>query len=125
MPHNWASAECILFLRHMIAMEDGDTLRLLIGIGPQQLGYGEPFALHQTPTRFGSLDLKLEPGPTRGDWRLTFRRANGPSPVRLTLPTSLGSLRLARVDGVPSRSVGGVVEIAPEAGSWNAVWERT
>ena len=29
MPHNWASAECILFLRHTLALEDGGALRLL------------------------------------------------------------------------------------------------
>ena len=23
MPHNWASAECVLYLRHMLALEDG------------------------------------------------------------------------------------------------------
>ena len=31
MPHNWASAECILYLRHMLALEDGQALRLLAG----------------------------------------------------------------------------------------------
>ena len=33
MPHNWASAECVLYLRHMLALEDGHSLRLLAGIG--------------------------------------------------------------------------------------------
>jgi hypothetical protein len=124
MPHNWASAECVLFLRHMVALEDGDALRLLSGIGAQQLAFGEPFALQQTPTRFGLLDLKFEPDVARRGWRLMFRREAGPVPAKLTLPTSVGALRLARVEGAPSRRVGGVVEIAPEAGAWNAVWEQ-
>ncbi len=124
MPHNWASAECVLFLRHILALEDGDTLRLLSGIGPQQLAWGEPFALQRSPTRFGSIDMKLEPGRARGQWRLVFRRDAGPVPAKLTFPASLGALHLARVEGAQSRSRGAVIEVAPEARAWTAVWER-
>jgi hypothetical protein len=33
IPHNWASAECIFYLRNMLALEDGRDLRLLAGVG--------------------------------------------------------------------------------------------
>ena len=53
MPHNWASAECVLYLRHMLALEDGPALRLLEGIGATELAARQPYRLKQTPTRFG------------------------------------------------------------------------
>jgi len=31
-PHSWASAECVRFLRHMLVLEDNQSLRLLEGI---------------------------------------------------------------------------------------------
>ena len=43
MPHNWASAECLRYLRHMLALEDEQTLRLLDGITPAELNAREPF----------------------------------------------------------------------------------
>jgi hypothetical protein len=67
MPHNWASAECVLYLRHMLALEDGGSLRLLTGIGKPELATGEPFAIAGSPTRFGRISLRLEPlGRERG-----------------------------------------------------------
>jgi hypothetical protein len=42
MPHNWASAECVLYLRHMLALEDGRDLRLLAGVGDFELASAEP-----------------------------------------------------------------------------------
>ena len=61
MPHNWASAECILFLRHMLALEDGPALRVLPGIGDFELASAEPYRVDRTPTRFGRLSVSLEP----------------------------------------------------------------
>ena len=83
MPHNWASAECVLYLRHMLALEDGDTLRLLEGIGPEDLAYAEPFVLRNSPTRFGRLDLSLE--PTRNRWQLRYKLRGGPEPHRVII----------------------------------------
>ena len=87
MPHNWASAECVLYLRHMLALEDGDTLRLLDGVGPEDLAYGEPFVLKNTPTRFGRLDLELE--PARGRWQLRYKLRGGPAPSRVIVNRNL------------------------------------
>ena len=87
MPHNWASAECVLYLRHMLALEDGRSLRLLAGIGQPELAAGEPFALAGSPTRFGRISLRLEPlGRNRG-WRLDFEREAGPAPASIVLPS--------------------------------------
>lgn len=83
MPHNWASAECVLYLRHMMALEDGDTLRLLDGVGAEDLAYGEPFVLKNSPTRFGRLDLTLE--PVGGKWKLNYELRGGPKPRRVVV----------------------------------------
>ena len=70
MPHNWASAECIRFLRHILALEDGDNLRLLTGVLAEDLTFGQPIRLTQSPTRFGRVSLDLEPLDRGRGWRL-------------------------------------------------------
>lgn len=120
MPHNWASAECVLYLRHMLALEDGRTLRLLAGIGKGDLVFREPFRLRATPTRFGPLDLALTP-EARG-WRLSYRRGAGPAPAALRLPAVLGGARFAAVQGAQARPGGRVVEVDPGAESFSVTW---
>jgi hypothetical protein len=89
MPHNWASAECVLYLRHMLALEDGASLRLLAGIGEPELAAGEPFEIAGSPTRFGRISLRLEPLGRKRGWRLDFEREPGPAPVSVVLPRGL------------------------------------
>ncbi len=95
MPHNWASAECILYLRHILALEDGSALRLLEGIGTQELALRQPFRVKQTPTRFGRLNLELTPRGT--GWRLKFERGPGPAPLSVRVPAMLAGLKLKGV----------------------------
>ncbi len=103
MPHNWASAECVLYLRHMLALEDGRSLRLLAGIGKPELAAGEPFAISGSPTRFGRISLRLEPlGRERG-WRLDFERESGPAPASVVLPP-------------------GFTPVDPASRKWSATW---
>jgi hypothetical protein len=103
MPHNWASAECVLYLRHMLALEDSASLRLLAGIGGPELAAGEPFAIAGSPTRFGRISLRLEPLGRKRGWRLDFEREPGPTPASIVLP-----LGLAPVD--------------PTVRKWSATW---
>jgi hypothetical protein len=42
-------------------LEDGRDLRLLAGIGDPELAGSEPLQIRSSPTRFGRLDLTLEP----------------------------------------------------------------
>ncbi len=124
MPHNWASAECVLFLRHMLALEDGRSLRLLAGIDEQQLEAGEPYALRNSPTRSGRVTLRLEPDRAARSWHLKFERAGGPQPDSVEVPESLGRLHLKDVSGASQRSEPGRVLIAPGAQRWEAVWRE-
>jgi hypothetical protein len=120
MPHNWASAECVRYLRHMLALEDGKSLRLLHGITTTELTPAAPYILRNSPTRFGRIDLELEPAGARS-WRLRFDRTEGPSPSSISLPTSVGQLRVREVIGAGSKIAGNVVEVDPVARKWEVL----
>jgi len=124
MPHNWASAECIRFVRHMLALEDGGHLRLLAGITAAELDSGEGYVLSGTPTRFGALNLKLEPLDRGQGWRLSYERALGPAPEKVTLPAALGArFHFARSEGATSRIEGDLVLMDSAAARWTASWK--
>ncbi|MCW5980845.1 MAG: hypothetical protein KIT09_22380 [Bryobacteraceae bacterium] len=123
MPHNWASAECALYLRHMLALEDGKTLRLLAGIGAPELAAGEPYALTGSPTRFGRVGLRLEPLSGGRGWRLEFQRSQGPQPSQVQLPAMLGpAYSFREVKGATAARRDDLVIISPAAAVWSAEW---
>jgi hypothetical protein len=117
MPHNWASAECVRYLRHMLALEDGPSLRLLAGVTEAELDQAKPYSLENSPTRFGRIDLHLEPAG-RG-WHVQFSRHEGPQPESVQLPEAIGRLRMAKVS-VPFRKSNETIEVDPEAKTWEA-----
>lgn len=59
MPHNWASAEFIRLLRHLLVFERGETLELLPGLPEDWIKPGMVVRLDRTPTRFGSVTLEV------------------------------------------------------------------
>jgi hypothetical protein len=119
MPHNWASAEFVRYLRHMFALEDGKSLRLLNGITAAELIPTAHYSLQNSPTRFGRISLELEPAGAQG-WRLRFDRASGLSPSSASLPANIGSLQVKKVIGAGSKINGRVVEVDPFAKKWDA-----
>jgi hypothetical protein len=119
MPHNWASAECVRYLRHMFAIEDGKALRLLNGITAAELIPTAHYSLQNSPTRFGRINLELEPAGAQG-WRLRFDRASGLSPSSVSLPANIGSLQVKKVIGAGSKISGRVVEVDSFAKKWDA-----
>ena len=124
MPHNWAGAECVLYLRHMLALEAGPELRLLAGIGDFELLAGKPYGLVESPTRFGRVSLNLEPLDQRPGWRLEFERGTGPVPGSVQLPATLGSrLRFSEVTGAKITRHGESILVDPLAHSWVAAWK--
>jgi hypothetical protein len=123
MPHNWASAECVLYLRHMLALEDDSRLRLVEGIGDFELAAGEPYTIANSPTRFGRLAMALEPERRGKTWRLRFKRGRGPAPSRVTLPARLGArLAFAGIEGARFQREGAQIVVAPDAGAWSATY---
>jgi hypothetical protein len=122
MPHNWASAECVRYLRHMFALEDGKSLRLLNGVTPAELTPSARYTLKDSPTRFGKIGLELEPVGTRG-WRLHFERATGPAPSSISLPRAIVAFQAGKVIGAGSKVAGNVVEVDPRGTSWELFYE--
>lgn len=124
MPHNWASAECILYLRHMLALEDGRDLRLLAGVGDFELASDDPIRIGQSPTRFGRIDLSLEPLDGHTGWRLKFQRDTGPAPANLYIPATLGSRwHFAKITGAEAARKYEILLVTPSAASWEAEWK--
>jgi len=123
MPHNWASAECVRYLRHALALEDGQKLRLLDGLAAEDARSRQPFALTETPTRFGRISLEAEPVGAKG-WKVHFRRGEGPAPEAVELREDVfPGVRLSRVEGAAMRNgADGVVSIDAAAKEWTAHW---
>jgi hypothetical protein len=125
MPHNWASAECVLYLRHCLALEDGRDLRLLAGVGDCELAEGQPRSVAGSPTRFGRVTLRLEPLDGSDGWRCQFQRDTGPAPANVHVPARLGSgWRFATVTGAEARQKGDDLLVKPTAAAWEIVWRR-
>jgi hypothetical protein len=114
MPHNWASAECVRYLRHMLALEDGSALRLLEGVTELK-----PYRLQNSPTRFGRIDLQLEPAG-RHQWHVRFERAEGPTPTSVRLPAQIG-MHKVQVHGASIKTSPTSIEIDPGVRRWEAL----
>ncbi len=60
MPHNWASAEFIRLVIHLLALDRGDELHLLEGLPRAWTGPGMTTRLEGIATPFGPLDLTVQ-----------------------------------------------------------------
>ncbi|HWB91291.1 MAG TPA: hypothetical protein VG605_05545, partial [Puia sp.] len=59
MPHNWASAEFIRLVVHMIELDRGHDLHLFEALPPEWMKPGKRVALHGIRTPFGPVELSL------------------------------------------------------------------
>ena len=60
MPHNWASAEFVRLVVHLLALDRGDELHLLEGLPREWLAPGMVTKLNGIRTPFGPLRLELQ-----------------------------------------------------------------
>jgi hypothetical protein len=78
----------------------------------------------QSPTRFGRIDLRLEPLDGHNGWRLKFQRGTGPAPENVHIPATLGSgWRFSKIAGAEVQRRGRILLVTPVAASWEAVWK--
>jgi len=63
MPHNWASAEFIRMVRHMLILERGQELHLLEGLPSGWTGPDATIKMTEIPTSFGPVGLTLHVEP--------------------------------------------------------------
>ncbi len=60
MPHNWASAEFIRMVRHMLILERGSQLHLMEALPGSWTKAGHEIHLHKIPTSFGPVSLSVQ-----------------------------------------------------------------
>jgi hypothetical protein len=63
MPHNWASAEFIRMVRHMLILERGSQLHLLEGLPSSWTRPDATIKMNEIPTSFGPVSFSLHVGP--------------------------------------------------------------
>jgi hypothetical protein len=71
MPHNWASAEFVRLIRHLMILERGSELHLLEGLPTTWTRAGAVTRLTDIPTSFGSMSLQIEMAPDGQTAKLT------------------------------------------------------
>lgn len=89
--HVWASAEWVLMVRNCFVREEGERLILCAGIPPRWLQQEQPIRFGPAPTRFGTLDITVQPNPG-GTPEVTWdgRWHNGEPEIEVRLPESPG-----------------------------------
>ena len=122
MPHNWASAECVRFLRHMLVLEDGTDLRLLEGMTSWNSHQQEAFRLERTPTRFGRITMAVEPLSGRSGWKVDASFDFGKQPSKVQVPSILFGRKFAQLQGASYHSTGTEVVIDHASRKWTAFW---
>jgi len=127
MPHNWASAECIRYLRHMMILEDSEDLRLLLGLGQAELAAKKPISCVSAPTKWGRITITHEPGE-KNRWvtRYTREAADSkfmPEIKHVILPRRLPvNVQFDKLTGAKFYKNGPEVFIDAAAMSWEASW---
>jgi len=122
MPHNWASAECVRYLRHLLLLEDGPRMRFLEGMIPSSFDERRLFRLENTPTRFGRVSLQVEPVANTGGWKLDVTVEPAQRPESVELPVSIAGRKFDRVLDAKFQIRDSKVLIDPEARKWTALW---
>jgi hypothetical protein len=102
MPHNWASAELIRFVRALLIFERGDDLEFLYGF-PQEWwpAPGNPLLLPESRTRFGRVSLEFRAEGEEMIIRVALmdpQWQTKPGEVRLRVP---GTDKQVAVNGAP------------------------
>jgi hypothetical protein len=75
----------------MMILEENEKLRLLDGIGIEDLTPRKPFSITYSPTRWGRVSVLLEPIETKA-WSVTFKRED----FDATLAPKLSSIEMPR-----------------------------
>ena len=92
MPHNWASAEFIRLVRHLLVLERGDELHLFEGLPRAWTKAGCVTELKAVPTTFGEVSLKLA---VAGDGRSATLTIDPPNRDPRTYRRAFGAFRPA------------------------------
>ena len=122
MPHNWASAEFIRLIRHLVVLERGPELHLLEGLPSAWTKPGAQTRLAGIPTSYGpmSLALRIAPDGRAAALDLDPPRREPMTKIVVHLEPFARELDQLRVDGKPV--VGSSVAI-PNTGKVSVTWK--
>lgn len=79
MPHNWASAEFLRLVVHMLALDRGNELHLFEGLPVEWIQPGMVIQLKDISTPFGTLTYSLHTNEDGDSGRLDIKRLSDPS----------------------------------------------
>jgi hypothetical protein len=121
MPHNWASAEFIRLVRHLVILERGTELHLLEGLPSTWTSPGALTRLTDIPTSYGpmSLSLRIAPDGREATLDLDPPRREPITKIMVHLESFARDVDEPRLDG--GRIAGSSVEIPttkPVSLSW-------
>jgi hypothetical protein len=85
MPHNWASAEFIRLVRHLLILERGDALHLFEGLPKAWLAPGKRLAVRDVLTEFGTISLQLDVAADGASAQLRVQPPRRNPPARIVL----------------------------------------
>jgi hypothetical protein len=117
MPHNWASAEFIRLVRHLLVFERDDNLLLLPGLPREWLFDGASLRTERTPTRFGAVSLSLRVAGKSLSLSVVRHPRQHPDPRQCTLVVPPGFADKLRVGGRDVEAVDGRLDLDLAAGA--------
>jgi len=91
MPHNWASAEFIRLVVHLLALDRGDELHLLEGLPPEWTKPGMVTKLNGIATPFGKLTMELKIAADGKTATLRVEPLSDPSCRKIVVHTLVGT----------------------------------
>jgi hypothetical protein len=113
MPHNWASAEFIRLVRHLLVLERGNELHLFEGLPPTWARAGAVLKLNHIVTEFGPMSLELRVSKNGKTARLKLDPPSRTAPDRIALHLSHWSGQTG-VSDLPTRgSIRRIIQLRP------------
>ncbi len=103
MPHNWASAELIRYVRHSLILEREGSLHLFAGLPVEWIKAGGTVQVKSMPTSFGEMSLKLVSGDSCSVLSLEGPTRNPPDTVWIHMDAWKGTKT-----AIPPDAVGGL-----------------
>jgi hypothetical protein len=87
MPHNWASAEFIRAVMHLLVLERGNELHLLEGLPPTWLKSGAEVSIRNALTRFGLFSMTFRVSKNGAEATLNLELPRREPPKRVVVHT--------------------------------------
>jgi hypothetical protein len=98
MPHNWASAEFIRLVRHMLILERGNELHLFEGVPAKWARPGAVIQAKDIATEFGPVSLELRVAKNGSSAVLKLTPPQRTSPTRIVLHLANWSGKASTLD---------------------------